>query len=109
LSKEKKRSKKKERLARGVGLSHGMAYGHPERDSSRHHQHQRPTAADTRQPVGRQCKRARVLFIDGVVISSNPLAPLCVDTELFGRVVFPLPQHNEKTSINRNKSTISPR
>ena len=71
-----------------------MAYGPPKRDSSRHHQHQRPTAADTRQPVGRQCKRARVLFIDGVVISPNPLAPPRVDTLNFEIFVFLTPQNS---------------
>jgi len=61
-SKEKKEAKKR-KAARGVGLSQGMAYGHPERDSSRHHQHQRPTAADTRQPVGRCIMWARCFLL----------------------------------------------
>ena len=72
-----------------------MAYGHPGRDSSGHHQHQRPTAADTRKPVGRQCKRGRVLFIDVVAIPANPHALVRDDTGLFEILVFPLPPSNE--------------
>jgi len=87
MGKEKKEAKKRN-ATRGVGLSQGMAYGHPGRDSSRHHQHQRPTAADTRQPVGRQCKRARVFFIDVVARPTNHLALICHHTGTFGEGAF---------------------
>ena len=76
-----------------------MANSHPGRDSSRHHQHQRPTASDTRQPVGRQCKRARVFFIDGVARPQNLLALIDDDTALFEILVFPLPPSNELIAV----------
>ena len=39
-------------------------------------------------------KTPRYLFIVGLPISPNPLPPHCVDTQLFGGVVFPKPPRN---------------
>lgn len=85
IEQRKKRSKKKKGLRAELVL-HGMAYGHPGRDSSRHHQHQRPTAAGTRQPVGRCVIWARVFFIEVVAISANLLALVRDDTDIFQNV-----------------------
>jgi hypothetical protein len=105
IEQRKKRSKKKkglrtEQLFR-VAYGHIALIGviatntHPGRDSRRHHQHQRPTAADTRQPVGRCVMWARCFFIDVVAIPSNLLALVRNDTGLFEILVFPLPPSNE--------------